>query len=932
VNRPLLAVSALCVALAAAARWLPGDREPARRKGPAVVAPAAARPLAFERNDGQADERVRFTARGAGGAVFVTDDGMTIAPSGEGRAPLRLAFDGASAARVDGEGALPGYVNYLKGRDPSRWRTRVPLFARAVCRGVWPGIDVAFHGDARRVEYDFELAAGADTDDIALRFDGADSVAVDTSGDLVVRAGTEEFRHLRPRVVQDGREIAGAFAPRGGGRVGFRVDGRDPARALVIDPVIAYATYLGGAASEEPTDVAVDAQGDLYVTGSVSSVDFPIANPLPGAPSAGGTDAFVTKLNASGAKFLYSTYFGGSGTDVGWGIRTDASGIYLAGSTTSSDLPAINSWQPDYAGGQVEGDAFLVKLNPAGDAVVYSTLLGGSGDDGCRGFAIDASGNAYLGGFTNSPDFPTTAGAAQRTLSGPSDAWAAKISGNGSVLSWSTYFGGSSAPDEIDGVAVDPSGDLFVAGFSASFDLPASAGYQKALGGGAFDGFVAKLDTKGALLACTYLGGAERDACRRVAVDGAGRPYVCGYTLSEDFPRASALQGALAGGTGTGDAFVTVFDANLASVLVSTYLGGDGDDDARALALAPDGSVFVAGDTSSATFPSQSGLQTTNGGSRDGFVTKLSAGGLTLAWSTYLGGSGYDGASAIAVDSYGDAYVAMTAGSSALPTLCAAQPQFGGGQYDCYVAKLTDVASAKPATPLSPVATAESAYRVALTWVDASRNECSFRVERRAESGDWTAVATPDTNVTSFADDGVLPDRTYSYRVVAVNPLGESDASAEASVTTPQTLTISQRVGSLTESNAKRQDRIQFTALLRFTVASADHTMQPVADGAQVLVGADGDPVVVTIPPGDRRWRRTGKQRYAWTSPPKTRPQVRVEIDLTVPSLKVSLSALDFPTTPNGSVFVALRSGDDAGHVLRAWTPRKKKPGRFKLP
>jgi hypothetical protein len=529
VFRPLAAATTVALlSLIALEAWR-RPAEPAR--SPARIARAttpAARPLAFERNDGQTDARVRFVARASGGAAFVTDDGLTIAPRGAGRAALRLAFDGGAASRVDGEERLPGCVNYLKGRDPSRWQRGVPLFARAVCRDVWPGIDVAFHGDAGRVEYDFEVAAGADPDAIALRFDGADSVAVDAAGDLVVRAGTEEFRHLRPVVMQEGRELAGAFAVGGNGRVGFRVLGRDPARAFVIDPVIAYATYLGGSDGEAPADVAVDAQGHLFVTGTVSSVDFPVANALPGAPSAGGTDSFVTMLNASGAKLLYSTYFGGSGTDFGWGVRVDATGTYLAGSTTSLDFPAINAFQTDYAGGLTEGDAFLVKLNPAGDAVLYSTLLGGAGDDGCRGFAVDASGAAYIGGFTTSANFPTTAGAAQRTLRGASDGWAAKITGNGSVLAWSTLVGGASAPDEVDGVAFDASGNLFVTGFSASPDLPASAGFQKFLGGGDFDAFVAKVGSGGTILACTYLGGSERDAARRVAVDGWGRAYVCG--------------------------------------------------------------------------------------------------------------------------------------------------------------------------------------------------------------------------------------------------------------------------------------------------------------------------------------------------------------------------------------------------------------------
>ena len=208
----------------------------------------APRPLAFERNDGQTDSRVRFVARGSGGAVFVTDDGLTLA-SRRGT-PLSMEFDGAIAREVSGAQRLPGHVNYLKGNDPSRWLRGVPLFARAVCENVWPGVDVVFHGDGGLVEYDFEVAPGADVSAIGLRFDGADSVTVDDGGALVVRRGDDEYRHLRPHVLQDGHEIGGAFEVAPDGRVGFGVAGRDRTRALVIDPVIAYATYLGGSDSE----------------------------------------------------------------------------------------------------------------------------------------------------------------------------------------------------------------------------------------------------------------------------------------------------------------------------------------------------------------------------------------------------------------------------------------------------------------------------------------------------------------------------------------------------------------------------------------------------------------------------------------------------------------------------------------------------------
>lgn len=929
--RPPRALTAVVVACFAAVTSDPrGAATPSEASAAVALARLPSRPLAFERNDGQTDARVRFVALGAGGAVFVTDEGMTIAPRGRDRAPLRLTFDGAEASRVDGEARLPGVANHLRGRDPARWQTSVPLFARAVCREPWRGIDVVFRGTDGRVEYDFEVAPGADPESISLRFDGADSVAVDGSGDLVVATGGAEFRHLRPRVFEDGREIAGAFEVRDGARVGFRVPGRDASRPLVIDPVIAYASYLGGSDSESPFDVAVDASGNSYVTGAVASVDFPVAHELPGAPGAGSLDAFVTVFNASGAELLYSTYLGGSGADIGWGVRVDASGVYVAGSTTSPDFPAVGAYQSALAGGIDEGDAFLVKLAPSGGSVIFSTLLGGSADDGCRALAIDPAGDAFLGGFTSSIDFPTTPGATQRVLRGSRDGWAAKIGATGATLGWSTYFGGTSAPDVIEDVAIDAAGNLFAAGYTASDDLPTTGTVQRFNAGG-LDGFVAKLAPDGAIAACTYLGGFANDGCRRVALDATGRPCVGGFTLSENFPRLNDVQGGFDGGTGTGDGFVAQLDASLATLVFSSYLGGREDDDVQGLAVAPDGSVYVTGNTTSPDFPVADAIQPAFGGTRDAFVTKLDPALGAIVWSTYYGRQNYDAGSAIAVDAFGDAYVALVAGAAGLDTLCAAQPRFAGGDQDCYVVKLTDVASAIPARPLALTAAVVSPYRVDLGWADPSRNECSFRVERRLGGGEFVAVASPETNVTTFADPGVSPDSGYTYRVFAVNPFGDSEPSDEATAATPQTLVLAQRAGKLTESAGRRQDKISVETLIRFTADSADRTADPRAEGCEILLGDEGDPVTIAIPAGDPRWKRDGA-RFTWTSPRKATPQVRLTFDVGVPSVSIAVTKFDFPTTPAGTIFLSVRCGNDAGHVSRTWTPKKKKPGRFKLP
>ncbi len=931
-------IAAACAAIGAAACLVPrsADLEPRRAppRAPIFAGACRVRPLAFERNDGQTDPRVAFVARGAGGAVFVGKDGLTVRPRGVGRAPLRMTFDGAEASRVDGVALLPGHVNYIKGNDPTRWLKEVPLYARAVCRGVWPGIDVVFRGDGRDLEYDFDVAPGADPSAIALRFDGADSVAADATGDLVVRVGDDAFKNVKPRAFQDGREVAGAFVARGDGRVGFEVPGRDPSRALVIDPVVAYATYIGGEGDETPSDATVDFAGDVYVTGSVVSIDFPVVNGLPGSPGGAGVDAFVTKINASGAKFLYSTYLGGAGNDAAWGIRSDTTGIYVAGSTTSPDFPAVNAYQSTMKGGTTEGDAFLIKLNTTGDGVVYSTYLGGAGDDGCRALAVDAVAQCTIAGFTDSADFPTTLGVAQPTMHGAGDGWVARFSANGAALSWCTYLGGSSGSDAVQGLASDLAGNVFACGYTGSNDFPVTSGaFQKLRGGGNIDGFLVKLDSHGTVAAGTFFGGALDENCRRVAVDTSGNAYVAGFALSNDLPTVNAVQSFNQGGIGTGDGFVAEFDSALTAPVFATYFGGTDDDDVQGLAVGKDGSVYIAGNTKSTYFPLLSPAQATFGGVRDAFVAKLAPSGASLTWATYFGGTGYDAATAVAVDSAGSAYVAVATQSSDVATFCAAQAAFGGGRSDVCVAKFSDDAPGVPATPLAPTATATSAYRIDFSWTDASNDECSFRVERSVAGGPFATIGTTDTNVTTIADVDVAPDTTYSYRVFAANPLGESPPSDTATVSAPETIVVSPRKGALVQSTKRRGDSIKISALLRFDQHSSDGEFALPANALEIAIGAQDAPYVISIPALDKGWKRR-KNVLTWTSPKKTKPVVRVVValDPVSPTLTVQASRLDFPKDPDGAVSISLRTGPDAGHVERAWTPLKKKPGRFSLP
>jgi hypothetical protein len=384
---------------------------------------------------------------------------------------------------------------------------------------------------------------------------------------------------------------------------------------------LVYSTYLGGSADDGGNGIAVDGAGNAYVTGTTVSTDFPTANPLQ-ATCAGISDAFVTKLNAAGNALVYSTYLGGSRYDVGNGIAVDGAGnAYVTGFTDSTNFPTANALQATFGGGVNGEDAFVAKLNATGHALVYSTYLGGSDDEG-NGIAVDGSGNAYITGRTLLSTFPT-ANSLQATFGGGfADAFVSKLNAAGNALVYSTFLGGSG--DEAGkGIAVDGAGNAYVTGFTSSTDFPTTNPLQATSGGGVYgeDAFVAKLNATGnALVYSTYLGGSGDDFGDGIAVDGAGNAYVTGSTDSTDFPTANPLQATCAG---VSDAFVTKLNAAGNALVYSTYLGGSDGDGGDGIAVDGAGNAYVTGFTSSTDFPTANPLQATYAGVSDVFVTKV---------------------------------------------------------------------------------------------------------------------------------------------------------------------------------------------------------------------------------------------------------------------------------------------------------------------
>ena len=451
------------------------------------------------------------------------------------------------------------------GNDPKRWQANVPTYSRLRAEQIYRGVDVVYYGAGGRLEYDFNVAPGASCTAIRWRFDGAKRIAVDDSGDLLIDTAAGTTRQAKPvayQVINGARQaVAARYLLCGRREVRFLVGQYDKRLPLVIDPVLSYATYFGGHSDDRINGVAVDASGNLYIAGTTYSYDLPVKAAIqPAHNNQPDADAFIAKINAAGTELIYSTYLGGGVADEGNAIAVDQAGnVYVTGATLSNDFPVTAGAFQTAPAGTRDYSAFVVKLRADG-ALDYSTYLGG-GRMGTvsynvgSGIAVDAAGNAYVTGVTQSPEFPTTPDAAQQTLNGYQDAFVSKLNAAGSALVYSTYLGGSNG-EHGTGLALDAAGNAYVTGITFSSDFPVTAGaLQSHNGSGAdaplmADAFVSKLNATGtALVYSTYFGGSGQDSGSAIAVDAAGNAYVAGATHSFNLPTtAGSLKSEYGGG------------------------------------------------------------------------------------------------------------------------------------------------------------------------------------------------------------------------------------------------------------------------------------------------------------------------------------------------------------------------------------------------
>jgi hypothetical protein len=659
-------------------------------------------PLGFVPNRGQTDPRVRFLAQTQALNVFVARDETVLQLArGEHRAALGLSFPGARArpAIVAGSEGRER-VNYIRGGTRLRTYAGLPSYGTVTYRDLWPGVDMTLRGGRGPLKYEFRLAPGVDPETVRISLRGADRLALGGAGQLLVGTPVGTLVDAAPRTYQviDGHRVprSSRFRLGGDSRYGFAVGSYDRSRPLVIDPGLAYSTFLGGSDGEPfgTWGVAVDGAGNAITTGATVSPDFPTT---PGAYdetfNGGSYDAFVTKLNATGSDAIWSTFIGGAGTDAPGRPVIDAEGnVFVPGVAGGSDFPTTpGAYDTTFNGGG--GDGFFLELDPTGSKLLYSTLLGGSGFDGVSDAVLGPSGEVTLGGSTGSGDFPTTSGAFQTTANngqgaGFRDNFVTKLNVGGTGLVYSTYLGGSDE-DQFRGLAVDGDGNATVTGFSYSADFPTTPGAVQPTFGGAIDATVTKLPATGTgLVYSTYLGGSDGDYGLAIAGDSDGNAYVTGYT-GGDFP---TTPGAFQTSPNGLDAFVTKLGPT-GAVIYSTYLGAEDYDQGLSIKVDSARRAYVAGRTASTDFPTTPDAydQTFNGGFYNPFLSVLDAFGSTLIYSTYFGGGGsfsFSQAQDVAIDGSGGAYLAGFTETSSFPTTEGAFDRTFGGSNEGFVAKL----------------------------------------------------------------------------------------------------------------------------------------------------------------------------------------------------------------------------------------------------
>ena len=701
-------------------------------------------------------------------------------------ATLQFTLLGANPAPlVVGEGRQLGRVNYFIGNDATKWQTNVPTYASVRYKSVYPGIDLVYYGNHQQLEYDFAISPGADPRLIQFAIKGASKIELDEKGNLVLQIGSGELHFQSPVVYQEsnGQRVAvdGEYFVNAPNRISFHVAQYDASKPLVIDPVLVYSTYLGGVGDDEPTGIAVDGTGSVYIAGYTDSSDFLLTTL--GTPSASGAHVFVAKFDPTGSSLVYADYIGGSSDDYGVGMALDSeNNVYVTGSTTSSNFPTVNPYQAVEPGSY---SGFVSKISSSGSTLLYSTYLGGNGFDEPAAIAVDTLGEAYIAGTTTSQNYPVVnanqpAALANQAGTFGSYGFVSKLSANGSSLTYSTFLAGNSNVNQgcgspclpapytaVGALAVDANGSAYVTGTTNTYNFPTTPGVYLASNSTQQDatvGFVSKFNTLGNLDYSTYFYPSSGNpvAIGAIAVDGSGSAYIAGSATSDGtFPITSTgICDPGVYGSACGFAFVTKFDTTASTLLYSTFLGPNNYASPASIALDANDNAYVLGNTSSPDFSTNSGIEGYTSG-EDMLLVGINAAATTELFATYLGGSGNDSASGIALDANGNTYVAGSTDSSDLPVTQGAFQDLLGGSFDAFVMKIGSTSA--PAVSISPFALQFASQTVGSS---SAPQIVLLRNMGSSQLSISSITTTGDFTQTNYCEDSVLPAGNCSLSII----------------------------------------------------------------------------------------------------------------------------------------------------------------------
>ena len=691
-------------------------------------------PRGFVPNQGQWDYQAAWSAPGFFGATWVTNEGelrhvllkweecerepdkethdalaRREKPCSCGSWILSERFAGGKVGEMQGKEPLGTQVSYFVGSEPAKHRAGLTSYGRLYLGEVWPGVTVSIKARQKTVEKIFEVKPFADPSVIRIALQGAEMLTLNERGELVVSTGYGDVVFSSPMAWQEENGMKKPVP------VSYRIDNKsksyaftigpyDKTRPVIIDPLLA-STFVGGTGGEASNSLAIAQNGDVYVTGYTTSTDFPMTAGAYDTSQNGGNfhwDVFVSRFNADLTSLLASTYLGGSDYDWGNSLAIAQNGdVYVTGYTGSTDFPTAGAYDPSWNGGT---DVFVSKLSPDLTSLLASTYLGGQAEESGRSLAIGTGGEVYVTGWTESTNFPTTAGAYDTSFNGGyTDVFVSRFNADLASLEASTFLGGSAVlekgiDEEGRSLALGANGTVYVTGYTFSSNFPTTAGAYDPSWNGSKEVFVSRLSPDlTSLMASTFLGGSWLEEGRSLAIGAGGAVYVTGWTASSDFPTtAGAYDSSFSGGS---DVFVSRLNADLTSLEASTYLGGSGGgQEATSLTIGAGETVYVAGRTGSYDFPTTDGAYDTSfNGGWDVFVSRLNADLTSLEASTFLGGSDTDEGLSLALGGDGTVYVTGFTVSSDFPTTPGAyDPSFNGGESDVFVSRLDANLSGSP--------------------------------------------------------------------------------------------------------------------------------------------------------------------------------------------------------------------------------------------